>query len=317
MGGASFPTHVKLSPPAGKKIDTLILNGAECEPYLTADHRLMLERTADIITGVKILMRILDVETAYIAVENNKPDAIDAFEQVLGQEKKITCRVVKTKYPQGGEKQLINALTGREVPSGGLPMDCGCVVHNIGTTVAVMEAVCMKRPLIDRVVTVTGPGVQEPKNMKVRIGTTFETVLKACGGLRDLSCKVISGGPMMGITQWSMQVPVVKATSGILCITENEAVGVGSYPCISCGSCLRACPIHLMPTRIVQTVALKRWEAIEKLHILDCVECGSCSYVCPSKINLIHYIKWGKFELLENRKKAGAARSKGTNGKSK
>ena len=305
MGGAAFPAHVKLSPPAGKKIDVLIINGAECEPFLTADHRLMLERPDDIITGVSILKKILGVKQAIIAVEKNKMDAVEALRSRLNSTG-IECRVVKTKYPQGGEKQLINALTKREVPSGGLPMDCGCVVHNIGTTLAVMEAVCMKKPLIERVLTVTGRGVREPKNLKVRIGTSFKEVINACGGLTEDCKKVLSGGPMMGIAQWNLDVPVIKATSGILCLTEKEVKSSKEQPCISCGACVRACPVNLVPTWIVKNAGLKRWNTTEKLGALDCMECGSCAYVCPSKINLVHYLKWAKLEIMNEKKKEKA-----------
>lgn len=309
MGGAAFPTHVKLSPPAGKHIDTLIITGAECEPYLTADHRLMLERTEDIVTGIRILMRVIDVNRVFFAVEQNKMDAIEKIQSVFGNDSKIECRIVRTKYPQGGEKQLIQALTQKEVPSGGLPMDCGCVVHHVGTALAVMEAVCLNRPLIERVLTITGSGIRQPKNLKVRIGTMFQTAFNTCGGLTEDCKKIISGGPMMGITQWSLNAPIVKTTSGIFCLAEKEVQYVTPRSCISCGFCFRVCPIHLMPARIVQNAELKRWEAVEKLGIFDCMECGCCAYVCPSKINLVHYLKWGKNEILSKREKEKTAKA--------
>ncbi len=304
MGGAAFPTHVKLSPPAGKKIDTLIINGAECEPHLTADHRLMLERPSDVVTGVRFLMRVLDVKQAFIAIEQNKMDAVEAIRKALGDSAGLECIVLKTKYPQGGEKQLINAVTRREVPSGGLPMDCGCVVQNIGTALAVMEAACLRKPLIERVLTVTGPAIRNPKNLRARIGCSLRQAIDACGGLTENCTAVIAGGPMMGVAQWSLDVPIVKATSGVLCLTAKNVETLAARPCISCGACMRACPIHLLPTRLVQNVELRRWNEAEKLGMLDCMECGSCTYVCPSKINLVHYLKWGKSEVMARRKKA-------------
>ncbi len=304
MGGAAFPTAVKLSPPEGKNIDTLIINGAECEPYLTADHRLMLERSDDIVTGVEILARILGVKNTYIAIENNKMDAFESVQKSLNGKSGITLCLVKTKYPQGGEKQLINAVTGREVPSGGLPMDCGCVVQNIGTTLAITEAVTMNKPLIERVLTVTGKGINTPKNLKVRIGTPFSYIIESCGGLKDNCTKLISGGPMMGATQHNMNVPVVKATSGILCLTDSDTKKHKENPCISCGACMRACPINLIPSWIVKDTEMERWDKVRELDVMDCMECGSCSYGCPSKINIVHYIKWAKLELSKTQKKS-------------
>ena len=303
MGGAAFPTAVKLSPPEGKKIDTLIINGAECEPYLTADHRLMLELTDDIIIGVEILARILGVKNTYITVENNKMDAYKAVKKSIENKLGITLCLVKTKYPQGGEKQLINAVTGREVPTGGLPMDCGCVVQNIGTTFAVMEAVTKNKPLIERVLTITGAGISTPKNLKVRIGTPFKYIIETCDGLKENCTKLISGGPMMGATQYSINVPVVKATSGILCLTDIDTRDYEEKPCISCGACMRACPVNLIPSWIAKNVELERWDKVQNLDVMDCMECGSCSYGCPSKINIVHYIKWAKLELLKTQKK--------------
>ncbi len=302
MGGAAFPTHVKLLPPAGKRVDTLMINGVECEPYLTADHRLMLERTDDILTGVRILQKIFQAKQVFVAVEQNKMDAFSALSRAMAGMADMECVAVKTKYPQGGEKQLIHAVTGREVPSGGLPVDCGCAVFNVGTALAVMEAVCLRKPLIERVLTVAGPGVADPKNLKVRMGCSFRQAIDACGGMSETCTTVVAGGPMMGVAQWSLDVPVVKATSGILCLTGKNIETLAARPCISCGACMRACSMRLVPARIVQNVGARNWEQAEKLGALDCTACGSCAYVCPSKINLVHYLKWGKSEI-ECRKK--------------
>ena len=312
MGGDGLPAHIKLSPPAGRHVDTLIISGLESEPYLTSDYRIMTERPEDIITGIRILMRILDVNDVFIAIEENKNDVFQKISSLIGADAKIKCCSMKTKYPQGEEKLLIKAVCGREVPSGGWSLDCGCVVFNAGTVAAIMEAVCRNRPFIDRVISVSGPGVREPKNLKVRLGTSFQTVIDACGGLADDCKAVIAGGPMTGVSQWNLDVPVVKTTSAIVCLTDKELQLRKAQACISCGACLRACPMNLVPARIVQYAETKNWSAAHKLGILDCIECGSCSYVCPAKISLVHYIKWGKYETNERlkREKTNAAKLK-------
>ncbi|MDZ7373183.1 MAG: electron transport complex subunit RsxC [candidate division KSB1 bacterium] len=306
MGGAAFPTHVKLSPPPNKPIDTFILNGAECEPYLTADHRLMLEYPEEIVRGMKIILRVLRPAKAFIAIEDNKMDAVRAMRQAV-QREGLSCEVVAlpVKYPQGAEKQLIKALTGREVPRGGLPMDVGCLVHNVGTARAIYQAVAKRRPVIDRVVTVTGRGVVEPKNLLVRIGTPFSFVLEHCGGIRDGAARVLMGGPMMGIAQFTLDVPVVKGTSGIVVLNQEEVDRRQMAVCIRCARCIDACPMGLMPTTLYHLVKAKRFEGAQDYGVLDCIECGSCAYVCPAGLPLVHAMKWGKMEVSRKLRAAG------------
>jgi len=302
MGGASFPTHVKLSPPSNKPIDTLIINGAECEPFLTADHRLLLERTEDLLTGILIIKKILGAKKCFLGIEENKPDAIKEISTKLSDSrfKEITLCRLKAKYPQGGEKQLINAITGRSVPTGGLPMDAGCVVQNVGTAVAVKEAVLDGIPLYQRVMTITGPTAKSPKNLLVRIGTPVSLILEACGVDFKSTRKVIMGGPMMGMAQSDLNVPVIKSTSGLL--TYHKVVpAIREYPCINCGHCLHACPIHLVPSRLAKYVEKDNIDEAIEWNIMDCMECGSCAYVCPSKINLVHFMKLGKFHVQAKR----------------
>lgn len=311
MGGASFPTHVKLSPPSNKPIDTLIINGAECEPFLTADHRLMLERTFDLVTGALILKKILGAKRGIIAVEENKPDAIAMIEKHLTetQNTNITLCILATKYPQGGEKQLIDAISGNQVPSGGLPMDARCVVQNIGTAVAIADAILHGIPLYQRVVTVTGPGLKNPKNLLVRIGTPIRLLLESCEIDFKVSKKVIMGGPMMGIAQSDLDVPVIKSTSGLLAYTKSTPA-IKTYPCINCGHCVKVCPIHLVPSRIAKYVENEDIAAAQEWNIMDCMECGSCAYVCPAKINLVHFMKLGKYHVLAARAAAQAQAQK-------
>ena len=301
MGGATFPTHVKISPPADKPIDTLIINGVECEPYLTSDHRLMLEEPEKIIAGMKILAKILNVKNVYIGIENNKKDAIRLFRKLADGFKTIDLHV---KYPQGAEKQLIKAIVSREVPSGGLPMDVGCVVQNVGTAAAVFDAVAWKKPLIERIVTVTGKGIKEPKNLLVRIGTTYDVLFNVCGGVDEKLGKLIMGGPMMGLAQASLDLPVMKGTSGLLLFTEKEGERKKENTCISCARCVDACPMNLLPKMLVAFVQNNRFDDAEAYNILDCIECGSCSFLCPAQINLVHWIRYGKNEVIKKRKKA-------------
>lgn len=304
MGGAAFPTHVKLAPPPDKKVDTVILNGAECEPYLTSDHRLMLEYPEDVVFGLQALMKALDVKKGYIGIETNKPDAIEKiFEAAKGIEE-IEVVALKTKYPQGAEKQLIYACTKREVPSGGLPADAGVVVNNVGTAAAVAKAIKTGMPLIERIVTVTGEGVNNPKNLIVKIGTSFREIIEQCGGLKGKVGKVIAGGPMMGITQFSLDIPAIKGTSGILVLSEEEARLPEPSNCIRCGKCVEVCPINLMPVNISAYSLANRHEQAEAINAMDCIECGSCSFVCPAKRPLVDSIRVSKREILARRKKA-------------
>ena len=296
LGGAAFPTHVKLSPPEDKPIDTLILNGCECEPFLTADHRTMLEMPDMILKGMAIIMKVLGVKKGYIGIESNKPDAIKSM-QKSASDYGFEVVTVKTKYPQGAEKMLIKAIKKRKVPTGGLPMDVGAVVQNVGTAVAVANAVSFEKPLTQRIVTVTGDGIKEPKNLLVTIGTKFSDVIEFCGGLVDETAQVFMGGPMMGIAQYDLSVPVVKATSGIVCTTDYKQVE--PIACIGCGSCVKSCPMSLMPTRLAHLSLMRHWSNADKMGIMNCIECGSCAYVCPSSIPLVQWIRVGKQKVYE------------------
>ncbi|HDY86743.1 MAG TPA: electron transport complex subunit RsxC [bacterium] len=299
MGGAAFPTHVKLSPPGDKPIDTVILNGVECEPYVTSDYRLMIERTNDIIEGIKIIMEILNCEKGIIGIEGNKPDAIKAMHEGVKGINGIEVEELKVKYPQGGEKQLIYALTKRKVPAGGLPMDVGCVVQNVGTSAAIYEAVALNKPLIERTVTITGNGVANPLNVLSRVGDSFANLIAFSGGYKEKAAKLIMGGPMMGIAQFTDDVPVVKGTSIILVLEEDEIDTGEQLPCISCARCVDVCPMNLMPTTISSLVEYEQWENVKNYGALDCNECGSCSYICPVRRKLVEYIKFGKVKLAE------------------
>jgi len=296
MGGAGFPAHVKLSPPEGKVIDTLILNGAECEPYLTADHRLMLEQAEDVVLGAAIIARILGLETAVIGIEDNKPDAIAKLREIAGKYN-VTVQALPVNYPQGAEKQLIYAITGREVPIGKLPMDVHCVVQNTASAVAIAEAVVRGRPSIERITTVTGKPVVNPGNWRFRIGTPIEKALELAGGVNAQPAKLLLGGPMMGIAQKSLGVTVMKNTSGILLIAADEVSLYTSEPCIRCGRCVEVCPMSILPATISQAVENKRFDWAEELNVMACIECGSCSYVCPSHRPLNQHFKRGKIEI--------------------
>lgn len=304
MGGATFPTHVKLAPPPDKNVDTVILNGAECEPYLTSDHRLMLEHPENVVFGLQVLMKALGVKKGFIGIETNKPDAIEKIFEAAKEAADIEVVALKTKYPQGAEKQLIHACTGREVPSGGLPADAGVVVNNVGTAAAVATAIKTGMPLIERIVTVTGAGVNNPKNLLVKIGTSFKDIIDQCGGLTGKVGKIIAGGPMMGITQFSLDIPAIKGTSGILVLSEEEARLPEPSNCIKCGKCVETCPINLMPVNISMYSLADRHDQAEALNAMDCIECGTCSFVCPAKRPLVDSIRVSKREILARRKKA-------------
>jgi electron transport complex protein RnfC len=301
MGGATFPTHVKLAPPKEKPIDVVILNGAECEPYLTSDHRLMLERPKEIINGLKILMRILGVQKGYIGIENNKPDAIETMTKAAAGSPEIKVWPVKVKYPQGAEKMLIKAIAGRTVPAGSLPMDVGVVVQNVGTAEAIYNAVRYGRPLIERYVTVTGRGVQEPKNFLARIGTPFSQLIEEAGGLTDAAAKVIAGGPMMGMSQYTLDVPVIKGTSGITVLPLNEVSTKPYGPCIRCGRCIDACPMKLQPSYIGLYIEKGHYEDAKAYNLMDCFECGSCTFVCPANRPMVQWVKKAKKELARKK----------------
>lgn len=299
MGGATFPTHVKLVPPKGTKAEILIINGVECEPYLTSDHRLMVEKTNEILVGTRLLMKAMKVDKCIIGIENNKPDAITLMREKSAEYPNIGVVPLQVKYPQGGEKQLIKAITGREVPSGGLPVLVGTVVSNVGTAFAVYEAVQKNKPLFERIVTVTGQSVQNPSNYKVRIGTPISELIEAAGGTPGDTGKIISGGPMMGKAISNTDIPVTKGTSGILLIREDQAKRKKVISCIRCSRCVSACPMGLEPYLLMACSEKHMWEDAELNKVMDCMECGSCSYTCPSNRPLLDYIRLGKGKVSQ------------------
>ncbi|GIM29692.1 electron transport complex subunit C [Clostridium polyendosporum] len=301
MGGATFPTHVKLSPPKDKNVDVFILNAAECEPYLTADHRMMLEYTDYIVTGVQIAMKVLGVNKGYVGIEDNKSDAIKVMKRAF-VETQIDVVPLPTRYPQGGEKMLIKMITNREVSSGCLPTDVGVVVQNVGTVIAISNAVSKGIPVIERVITVTGGAVREPKNLLIRIGTTFAEVIENCGGFKKVPRKVIMGGPMMGFAQSTLDVPVMKGVSGILALSKEEVNYIKQSPCIRCGHCIEVCPMGLNPSMLSVLGEHQLYkEAKEDYNLLDCIECGCCVYVCPAKRNIVQYIRYCKAQNVVNK----------------
>ena len=298
MGGAAFPTIVKLSPPKEKPIDTVILNGSECEPYLTGDYRLMLEKPEEVIEGLKILMKVLGVSNGFVGIEDNKPEAVKAMQKAAEGQNSIKVCSLPTKYPEGAEKMLIKVLTGREVPPRALPMDVRVVVHNISTSFAIYEAVRYGKPLIERVVTVTGEGIQEPKNLMVKIGTLVTHLIAECGGLKDENLKVLSGGPMMGFALTTLDVPVTKGTSGIVVLPEGEIVHAEDFgPCIRCGRCIDACPMGLMPSLLSIYAEKGFYEGAKEYNLFDCFECGSCAFVCPSRRPIVQLVRLAKSQV--------------------
>jgi len=306
LGGAAFPTDVKLSPPAGKKVDTVILNGAECEPYLTCDHRLMLEKTEEILKGLDIIVKILGARQVYIAVENNKISAIYAIEKALklygrrsypAQNPVPKLVVLNEKYPQGAEKQIIKVILNRIVPAGGLPMDVGCVANNVGTAYAVYEAVYLGKPLIERAMTITGSCVREPVNTWVRIGTILSDLDTVFGGFIEEPRKIIMGGPMMGLAQYSMEMPISKGVGGVVFLKKSRIDTQEEEVCIRCGRCVDACPMGLVPTTLMYRVKRENFQEAGDLGIMNCYECGACAYTCPAKIPLMDYLKFGKAKI--------------------
>lgn len=304
LGGATFPTSVKLTPAKGKTIEKLVINGAECEPYLTADHRLMLEKPAQIIDGLRLMMLALDVKQTIIGVEDNKADAIAALRAMINPDDGITVKALPVMYPQGGEKQLVYATTRRKVPAGGLPLDVGCVVCNVGTVYAIQQAIREGKPLVQRVTTMGGL-VNNPGNFMVRIGSTVEDLINACGGLQSGVRILISGGPMMGMAINRTDIPVTKGTSGVLALGE-EAVDPAENPCINCGRCVKTCPMRLVPTKLDLYVRNGRYEEAEKAGVMNCMECGACTFVCPAKRLLTQSCRQGK-KVITNRKRAAQA----------
>jgi Na+-translocating ferredoxin:NAD+ oxidoreductase subunit C len=294
LGGAAFPAHVKLAPPADTPIELLIVNGAECEPYLTTDHRTMVEYPDRVHFGVRIMMAALGVKRAIIGIETNKPDAIERLRATIPADLDVTVQPVVAKYPQGAEKMLIHALTGREVPSGRLPMHVGVVVQNVGTLACIAEVFETGAPLIERIVTVTGRGVRQPANLIVPVGTRARDAIDACGGLTDDAAQVVFGGPMMGIAQPDLDAPITKGTTGVLVLTGAEVAPRETHPCIRCGRCLEACPVFLNPALLGALAQAGRYAEMEAAHLMDCMLCGSCAYVCPSSIPLVQLFALAK-----------------------
>lgn len=307
MGGAGFPTSVKLAPPKGRVIDTVLLNGCECEPYLTADHRIMVEQAEKVVWGLKCIMRAIGAGAGLIGIEENKPDAIEAIKKAVASSMNIKTVILEAKYPQGAEKMLIKAALNRKVPLGKLPLDAGVVVNNVGTAVAVYEAINLGKPLIERVVTISGEAVGAPKNLMVRIGTTFEEVLAQCGSIKGKDVRVLNGGPMMGIAQSTLNVPVIKGTSGITALPAKDAKPLQYSPCIKCAACVEACPMSLMPYRLGDYGKAMRQDEFNAWAGMSCIECGCCSYVCPAKRPLLQWIRIAKLRVRQQAAKAAAS----------
>lgn len=305
LGGATFPTHIKLTPPQGKVANVLVINAVECEPYLTSDHQLMLEKGEECLIGVSILMKAVGVNRAIVGIENNKPDAIALMQRIATQYAGIEICPLKVQYPQGGEKQLVEAVLGRQVPSGSLPIEVGAVVQNIATAFAVYEAVQKNKPLFERIISVTGKSVKTPSNLMARIGTPLSVIIDQCGGLPVDTGKVISGGPMMGKALTSLQVPMTKGSSGLLIMPSLESQRSKMKNCIRCTKCVNVCPMGLEPYLLMSTAERDMWAETEQAHVMDCIECGSCSYTCPSSRPLLDYIRLGKGKvgaIIRNRK---------------
>ncbi len=298
LGGACFPTHIKLCPPSNYKIDTLIINAVECEPYLTHNHQLMIEKGEEIIVGVNILMKALEVEKAIIGIEENKANAIEYLKKITLSNKNIEVVTLKTKYPQGGEKQLIQACTNREVKSGALPASVGVVVQNVATVYAVYEAVQLNKPLIEVFVTISGPELLHPGNFKMRIGTLLSDALKMAGGMPENTKKIIGGGPMMGRAFLTTDIPATKRSSGLLLLPEKQAKRLEPSTCIRCGKCVYACPMGLEPFLLGRLSELQIWDKLEESHVTDCIECGSCMFTCPSHRPILDYVRMGKSEVM-------------------
>lgn len=307
LGGATFPTHVKLSPPPGKKADILILNGAECEPYLTSDYRIMLERGEEIVIGAEIMKLVLGVPRVVIGIEENKPEAIENLGKIVRSHEGIEVMALKKRYPQGGEKQLINAVTGRHVPSMALPIDAGAVVQNVGTSLAVYEAVQKNKPLIDNVLTVTGECCPRQRNLRVRVGTPLSFILEQSGGIPENAVKIISGGPMMGWAVSNIEATTVKSTSSLLCLTAEQTMRKEEGNCIRCGKCVDACPMGLEPYLLNRLARARKLDELEQNAVYDCIECGCCLYSCPAHIPLLDTIRVYKREVLGIMKSRAAA----------
>ena len=304
-GGATFPTHVKIQSGIGK-CDTIIVNGAECEPYITSDHRLLLERPEEVVGGLKMLADIMGVQNAIIAIEENKTDTFPKIEELIKDDNRLKLYRLKCKYPQGAEKQLINACTGREVPSGKLPADAGCAVFNVDTTGAIYRRFTTGMPVVRRVVTVSGSAIANPKNLESRIGTPIEKLIDVCGGFKEAPNKLLAGGPMMGVAQFSLEVPVMKGTNAFLAFCGEEDKRVEEPNCIRCGKCINACPMHLMPMMMNAYGNAGDYDKCVELGAMDCIECGSCAYVCPARIQLVQRFRLTKLHVQQARAAAKA-----------
>lgn len=302
MGGAAFPTHFKISSGVGK-VDTLIINGAECEPYITSDHRTMLEHPREVIEGVRLAIKASGTKGAIIAVENNKKDAVAALRAALSKEDSeyIEVRPLKVRYPQGSEKQLIQTVTGRQVPPGGLPASVGCSIMNIFTCYSIRRAVYEGMPAIERIVTISGSAINEPKNLLARVGTPVSRLFEACGGFKTAPDKILAGGPMMGVAQFSTEFPVVKATNALLALGKEENKNIEEPVCIRCGKCIGVCPMRLKPIFMYLYEQSSDLEALTELNVTDCIECGACAYVCPGRLHLVHSFRTAKQKLIDEK----------------
>ena len=303
LGGAGFPTHVKLAPKDESKIEYILVNGAECEPYLTSDYRLMLEEPEKIVGGLKVILQLFDNAKGVIAVENNKPEAIKKLEELVKDEPRITVCPLLTKYPQGGERSLIYAVTGRKVNSSMLPADAGCIVDNVDTVISVYNAVCKTTPLMRRVVTVTGDAIANPQNFQVKIGTNMQELIEAAGGFKTEPEKLIAGGPMMGMALFGTDIPVTKTNSALLCMSKDEVAANAETPCIRCGKCVSVCPSHIVPVKMMKAALKGDCEAFEKVGGMECMECGSCTFICPAKRPLTQAFKEMRKTVAANRRK--------------
>ena len=307
LGGAGFPTNVKLTPKGASKIDYVIVNGAECEPYLTCDYRMMIEEPERLVGGLKVMLQLFENAKAVIGIENNKPKAIEKLRALVKDEPKITVEPLRTKYPQGGERSLIYAVTGREINSSMLPADAGCVVDNVNTVMAIYDAVCKRTPILERVITITGDAIKEPQNFKVRTGMNYNDIIEAAGGFVGEPKKILSGGPMMGQAMYTTDVPVTKNSSSLTCFLEDEVEKNPESPCIRCGRCGEVCPEFLVPVLMMQTCMAGNSEGYEKLYGMECIECGSCSYICPARRPLTQAFKQMKRRIGEERRQKAAA----------
>ncbi len=295
LGGATFPANVKFTVPRGKKADYVVINGVECEPYLTSDHRLMLEKGNKILQGALMIAKMVDAKNIIIGIEKNKPDAMYNLERLIEQNSyPIEIQPLKLKYPQGDEKQLLKATIGKEVPSGALPIDIGAVVSNVGSAYAVYQAIAEEKPLIERVVTVSGGAIKDPGNFLVTIGTPIQMLIDACGGFSETPDKMVAGGPMMGFGFYDLQTPVMKGTSGVLALTKKESIKGEQTACISCGRCVEACPMGLQPTKLYKNIMKSNYDTAMAMNLLDCKECGCCAFICPAKLPLVQGMRLGK-----------------------